>query len=141
MGFGMIINTGGLRHDTSQWPAEAGMTQHASGMPCSTMAQLIVHGVFDRFPELRFYFAEINAARFAAQMYYMDRDYLEYNSWFQLDLPKLPSEYMREHGLYGMVREPLAVEMGRGDARPDAAGPLLVGERLPPLGRNISAVS
>jgi hypothetical protein len=89
------------------------MTQHASGMPCSTLAQLIVHGVFDRLPELRFYFAEINAALFAAQMYYMDRDYLEYNSWFELDLPKLPSEYVLEHGLYGIVREPLAVEMGR----------------------------
>lgn len=114
MGFGMITNTGGLRHDTSQWPAEAGMTQHAPGLPCSTMAQLIVHRVFDRIPELGFYFAEINASLFPAQMYYMDRDYLEYNSWFQLELPKLPSEYMRDHGLYGMVREPLAVEMAQG---------------------------
>ena len=112
MGFGSIpIN--GLRHDTSQWPPEAGMTQHTPGVPCSTMAQLIVHGVFDRIPELRFYFAEINAALFPAQIYYMDRDYLEYNTWFQLELPKLPSEYMREHGMYGMVREPLAVEMGQ----------------------------
>ena len=76
------------------------------------MAQLIVHGVFDRIPELRFYFAEINAALFPASLYYMDRDYLEYNSWFQLELPKMPSEYMREHALYGMVREPLAVKMG-----------------------------
>ena len=45
-------------------------------------------------------------------MYYMDRDYLEYNSWFQLELPKMPSQYMRDHGLYGMVREPLAVKIG-----------------------------
>jgi predicted TIM-barrel fold metal-dependent hydrolase len=112
MGFGTIMTTGGLRHDTSQWPAEAGMTQHAPGLPCSTMAQLIVHGVFDRIPELRFYFAEINAALLPAQIYYMDRDYLEYNTWFQLELPKLPSEYMRRHALYGMVREPLAVSMG-----------------------------
>ena len=43
----------------------------------------------------------------------MDRDYLEYNSWFQLELPKLPSEYMRTHALYGMVREPLAVKIGQ----------------------------
>ena len=59
------------------------------------MAQLIVHGMFDRFPELRFYFAEINAAIFPASLYYMDRDYLEYNSWFQLELPKMPSQYMQ----------------------------------------------
>ena len=76
------------------------------------MAQMIVHGVFDRIPELRFYFAEINAALFPAQLYYMDRDYLEYNSWFQLELPRMPSEYMRTHARYGMVREPLAVRMG-----------------------------
>jgi len=111
-GFGGPINVGGPRHDTSQWPAEAGMTQHAQGRPCDTMAQLIVHGVFDRIPELRFYFAEINAAIFPASLYYMDRDYLEYNDWFQLELPMMPSEYMRKHARYGMVREPLAVRMG-----------------------------
>ena len=88
------------------------MTQHAPGHPHTTMAQMIVHGVFERFPTLRFYFAEINAAIFPAALYYMDRDYLEYNSWFQLELPQLPSEYMRTHGLYGMVREPLAVKIG-----------------------------
>ena len=110
--FGGAINIGGPRHDTSQWPAEAGMTQHAQSPPAPTMAQLIVHGVFDRIPELKFYFAEINAALFPATLFYMDRDYLEYNSWFQLELPRLPSEYMREHALYGMVREPLAIKMG-----------------------------
>ena len=112
LSFGGPINIGGARHDTAQWPAEAGMTQHAKDAPSPTMAQMIVHGVFDRIPELRFYFAEINAALFPAHLSYMDRDYLEYNSWFRLELPRLPSEYMREHALYGMVREPLAVRMG-----------------------------
>jgi predicted TIM-barrel fold metal-dependent hydrolase len=113
MFFGGAINIAGARHDTSQWPAEAGMTQHAGGPPATTMAQMIVDGTFERIPELRFYFAEINAAFFAAALYYMDRDYLEYNSWFQLELPKMPSEYMKAHGLYGMVREPLAVKVGQ----------------------------
>ena len=113
MSFAGVMNIGGPRHDTSQWPPEAGMTQHAGGGSANTMAQLIVNGTFERFPELRFYFAEINAAIFPAAMYYMDRDYQEYNSWFQLDLPKLPSQYMRDHGLYGMVREPLAVAIGQ----------------------------
>src|SRR5689334_9109484 len=114
MMFGGILNTGAPRHDTALWPAEAGMTQHAGGPgPATTMAQLIVNGTFERIPELRFYFAEINAAIFPASLYYMDRDYLEYNSWFQLALPKMPSQYMRDHAIYGMVREPLAVRMGR----------------------------
>ena len=34
--FGGPINIGGARHDTSQWPAEAGMTQHAQGPPVAT---------------------------------------------------------------------------------------------------------
>ena len=112
MSFAGVMNIGGPRHDTSQWPAEAGMTQHAGGGPANTMAQLIVDGTFERFPELKFYFAEINAAIFPAALYYMDRDYLEYNSWFELELPKMPSQYMKDHGLYGMVREPLAVKIG-----------------------------
>src|SRR5215510_1543403 len=112
MSFGGAINIGGARHDTSQWPVEAGMTQHSPTAPAPTMAQMIVNGTFDRIPELRFYFAEINAAIFPASLYYMDRDYLEYNRWFQLELPRMPSEYMKAHGLYGMVREPLAVRVG-----------------------------
>ena len=36
MSFGGAINIGGPRHDTSQWPAEAGMTQHAQGPPAPT---------------------------------------------------------------------------------------------------------
>ena len=97
MSFAGVMNIGGPRHDTSQWPAEAGMTQHAGGGSANTMAQLIVDGTFERFPELRFYFAEINAAIFPAALYYMDRDYLEYNSWFELELPKMPSQYMKDH--------------------------------------------
>jgi predicted TIM-barrel fold metal-dependent hydrolase len=111
--FGGVMNLGGPRHDTSQWPVEAGMTQHSQSPPAPTMAQLIVNGTFDRLPELKFYFAEINAAIFPASLYYMDRDYLEYNSWFQLELPKMPSQYMKDHAIYGMVREPLAVKMGQ----------------------------
>ncbi|HEU5308036.1 MAG TPA: amidohydrolase family protein [Acidimicrobiia bacterium] len=111
--FAGVMNLGGPRHDTSQWPVEAGMTQHSQSPPAPTMAQLIVNGTFERFPELKFYFAEINAAIFPAALYYMDRDYLEYNSWFELELPKMPSQYMRDHALYGMVREPLAVKIGQ----------------------------
>ena len=33
MSFAGVMNIGGPRHDTSQWPAEAGMTQHARRRP------------------------------------------------------------------------------------------------------------
>ena len=141
MSFAGVMNIGGPRHDTSQWPVEAGMTQHAGGGPATTMAQLIVNGTFERFPELKFYFAEINAAIFPASLYYMDRDYLEYNSWFQLELPKMPSQYMKDHALYGMVREPLAVRIGQELPERHAARAVLVGERLPALGRHVPALA
>jgi predicted TIM-barrel fold metal-dependent hydrolase len=110
--FGGPINTGAPRHDTSLWPPEAGMIQHAQMRPCDVMAQMIVHRVFERIPELHFYFAEINAATFPAALWYMDRDYHEYNDWFQVELPKEPSQYMRDHAIYGMIAEPFAIRMG-----------------------------
>ena len=139
--FGGTINIGGPRHDTSQWPAEAGMTQHADSPPAGTMAQMIMHGVFDRIPELRFYFAEINAALFPAMLYYMDRDYLEYNAWFQLELPQMPSEYMRKHALLRHGARAARGQDGRGAARGHAARPVLVGQRLPALGRHVPALA
>lgn len=93
--------------------AAGGMTQHCGGStPAYAIAQMIVDGVFDRHPDLRFYFAEVNSAYLPAMLYYMDRDYTVYNDWFQLQLPKMPSEYVKQQCLFGMVREPLALQMG-----------------------------
>src|SRR5207244_4332469 len=39
----------------------AAMCQRANIAPMYTIAQLLLAGVFDRFPELHFYFAETNA--------------------------------------------------------------------------------
>jgi predicted TIM-barrel fold metal-dependent hydrolase len=100
------------RHDTSLWPAQAGMAQHAYGLvPGYTLAQLIVSGVFDRMPELRLYFAEANCTYLPGMMYYMDRDYVEYNDWFQVSLEMLPSEYVKQHALFGMIQERPMIKM------------------------------
>jgi predicted TIM-barrel fold metal-dependent hydrolase len=104
-------------HPRGPSPSDAkvagGMTQHTGAVaPAYCMAQMIVDGVFERFPQLRFYFAEVNCASLPAMMHYMDRDYLGYNDWFQFDLPMLPSEYFKIHCLFGMIREPLALKMG-----------------------------
>lgn len=101
------------RHDTSLWPAPAGMAQHSSGnMPGYTLAQLIVGGVFDRFDDLRIYFAEANCCLLAGMFYYMDRDFAEFNDWFQVSLPRRPSEYIAEHCYFGMIQERPAITMG-----------------------------
>ena len=110
--FGGTLWRGDPRADTSQWSVEAAMSQHAPMAPAATLAQLIVHGVFDRFPEIRFYFAELNCAYIPGMLYYMDRNYHEFNDWFQLDLKREPSEYILDHTLFGMVRDAPMLQMG-----------------------------
>jgi predicted TIM-barrel fold metal-dependent hydrolase len=110
--FGGAVWRGDPRSDTSQWSAEAAMTQHTPMAPAATLAQLIVHGVFDRFPELQFYFAELNCAYIPGMLYYMDRNYHEFNDWFQVSLKKEPSEYVLAHTIFGMVRDAPVLKMG-----------------------------
>ncbi len=100
------------RADTSLWPPAAGFAQHASGyLPGYTLTQLMVAGVFDRFPELRLYFAEANCSLLPGMLYYLDRDYTEYNDWFQVPLKKMPSEYVLQHCKFGMIQERPAIKM------------------------------
>jgi predicted TIM-barrel fold metal-dependent hydrolase len=112
LNFGGVVWRGDPRSDTSQWSAEAAMSQHTPSSPAATLAQMIVHGVFDRFPELRFYFAEVNCAYIPGMLYYMDRNYHEFNDWFNVTLKKEPSEYILEHSMFGMVRDVPMLHMG-----------------------------
>jgi predicted TIM-barrel fold metal-dependent hydrolase len=105
--------------DTSDQKVAGGMTQHCAGnTPAYNLAQLIIDGVFERFPTLKLYFAEVNCALLPGMLYYMDRDYAGYNDWFQLELKKLPSEYVLEHALFGMVQEKVAIKMGEAGIMP-----------------------
>jgi predicted TIM-barrel fold metal-dependent hydrolase len=112
LNFGGVVWRGDPRSDTSQWSAEAAMSQHAPSAPAATLAQMIVHGVFDRFPDLHLYFAELNCAYIPGMLYYLDRNYHEFNDWFHVSLAKEPSEYILEHCLFGMVRDAPMLQMG-----------------------------
>ena len=46
MSFAGVMNIGGPRHDKSQWPPAAGMTQHAGGGCANQKAPLTVNGTF-----------------------------------------------------------------------------------------------
>jgi predicted TIM-barrel fold metal-dependent hydrolase len=101
------------RDDPDHYPAFAGMAQHsAANVPAFTLAQMICGGVFDRIPELRLYFAESNCGLLPAMLYYLDRNFIEYNDWFQISLAKMPSEYVLEHCMFGMVQERITIDMG-----------------------------
>ena len=112
LNFGGVVWRGDPRSDTSLWSAEAAMSQHAPMAPGATLAQMIVHGVFDRFPQLRLYFAELNCAYIPGMLYYMDRNYHEFNDWFHVSLKKEPSEYILEHCMFGMIRDVPVLHMG-----------------------------
>ncbi|MBK7948264.1 MAG: amidohydrolase family protein [Deltaproteobacteria bacterium] len=112
LNFGGEVWRGDPRADTSQWSAEAAMSQHTPMAPAATMAQMIVHGVFDRFPSLRFYFAELNCCYLPAMLFYLDRNYHEFNDWFNVKLAKEPSQYVLEHTLFGMIGDAQVLQMG-----------------------------
>ena len=67
---------------------------------------------FERFPSLRFYFAELNACYLPAMLFYLDRNYHEFNDWFDVELKKEPSEYVLEHTLFGMIGDAPIMQMG-----------------------------
>jgi predicted TIM-barrel fold metal-dependent hydrolase len=101
--------------DTSDAKVAGGMTQHAANLtPGYSLAQLMIEGVFDRFPALRLYYAESNCVYLPGMLYYMDRDFEEYNDWFQFkDLTKKPSEYIIEHCKFGMIQDRPAIKMAQ----------------------------
>ena len=79
--------------------------------PINSMVQLMVDGVLDRFPELRFYFAESEVSWLPTAMARVDKNYKTFGGWFGVELKKLPSEYMRENFYFGMVTDPFVTQM------------------------------
>ncbi len=79
-------------------------------------AQLILDGVFDRFPTLRIYWAENNIGWLPYFYQQMDQAYKVSASWAERllglkRLSRLPSEYLREHALWGFFDDPIGVEL------------------------------
>ena len=78
-------------------------SRQASQRPLWTVAQLIVTGVFDRFPELQIYFAETNAGWLPLALEQLDENYELYEHTLPEKLAILPSEYFARHVLLGFV--------------------------------------
>ena len=79
-------------------------------------SQLILDGVFDRFPKLRIYWAENNIGWIPYFYQQMDQAYKVSASWAERllglkRLSRLPSEYLREHALWGFFDDPIGVEL------------------------------
>lgn len=79
-------------------------------------SQLIIHGVFDRFPKLEIFWAENNIGWIPYFYQQMDQTYKVNSSWAERllglkRLSRLPSEYLKEHALWGFFDDPIGVEL------------------------------
>jgi predicted TIM-barrel fold metal-dependent hydrolase len=79
-------------------------------------SQLVVSGVFDRFPKLQIYWAENNVGWIPYFYEQIDHEYMVNRFWAerQLGLPKLrrlPSEYLRDHAYWGFFEDHVGVRL------------------------------
>ncbi len=82
------------------------------------IAQLIWAGVFDGFPKLNIYVAEVQIGWIPHWMDQLDNEYGRQRFWAERvlglpQLPRLPSEYVREHCYWGFNRNPVGVRIAR----------------------------
>ena len=79
-------------------------------------SQLIVSGVFDRFPKLQIYWAENNVGWLPYFYEQIDHEYTINRFWAEryLGLPRLkhlPSEYLKEHAHWGFFEDRIGVKL------------------------------
>lgn len=78
--------------------------------PLAMITTMIASGVFDRIPDLRLYIAETNAGWLPEVLYMMDNSYDTFRHLFRDPLKLTPSEYIRRHLLFGIVKDPVAIQ-------------------------------
>jgi predicted TIM-barrel fold metal-dependent hydrolase len=94
-------------------PYASALTQRAGQhSPVYCMAQLMAAGVFDRFPDIRFYFAEANASWLPSTMFFMDDNHEIFSTAFGgRKMALTPSEYIAKHCHFSIIRDPVAIEL------------------------------
>jgi predicted TIM-barrel fold metal-dependent hydrolase len=78
--------------------------------------QLAYAGVWDRFPDLRLYCAETMVGWLPFALFMLDDNYRRYQPmmrhfWGLNDLERKPSEYMKDHSLWGTLYDPFGVQV------------------------------
>lgn len=101
-------NFGGGPTATSDF--EPIMVLQGSGVGAFTIGQLILHGVFDRFPALKLYFAESQASWLPYNLTRTDDIYRRWGHYWGVKLKQMPSDYYRAHTRFSFTFDRLAVE-------------------------------
>ena len=79
--------------------------------PSYTIGQLILNGVFDRFPKLRIYFAETQAGWLPHTLSWVDEFHRRW-AWYTDAVPKkMPSEYYRDQCLFSFIVDRMAMQL------------------------------
>ena len=78
--------------------------------------QMVISGVFDRFPTLQIYWAENNIGWIPYYYEQMDRAYEANRHWAERlmgvkPLSRLPSEYLRDHAYWGLFEDPIGIRL------------------------------
>jgi predicted TIM-barrel fold metal-dependent hydrolase len=100
-------------------PAEAIITQQCSVFGragAANVMQLALSGVFDRFPGLRFFFAENQIGWIPFWLEQADVRFHRHRTWVERELgwrpvQRLPSEYVREHCYWGFQQDRVGVQL------------------------------
>lgn len=92
--------------------------RHANADRCGslTACQMVFAGVWDRFPDLKIYFAENNIGWIPFYLEQMDAEYEKNHFWgeryFGISrLDRLPSEYIKEHAYWGFYDDPIGIKL------------------------------
>ena len=81
------------------------------GKPSFTIGRLIANGVFDRFPKLKFYFAESQGGWLAPHLDWIDDFYQRWYTYHDLRLSKQPSQYIRDHCRFSFIHDRMAMKL------------------------------
>ena len=84
---------------------------HSLSPTIEPVANLCASGVLSRFPRLRFATIEAGIGWVAWLLDAMDEAYKKHHFWVRPKLPKLPSEYFREHGFASFQEDPAGLAL------------------------------
>ena len=78
--------------------------------------QMVLDGLFDRFPALRIYWAENNIGWLPFYFEQMDLEYERNHFWAEdlygvKKLDRRPSEYIKEHAIWGFFDDPIGLKL------------------------------
>jgi predicted TIM-barrel fold metal-dependent hydrolase len=89
---------------------DMGSRSRIIGRPTKTIGNLISTGVLDRFPKLKFYFAEADMGWIPFHLASSDDWFLRFYHERNTRLPRLPSQYWRDHMRFCFLYDPAALQ-------------------------------